>query len=305
MLLSGCEVHGAGLAEPFGRRSLEKAPPDSLPEDRARWNCGFCIPPKLSKRLAWSTFCGCMFLRVSLKLIPETQAEGKGVVVITALATCAQVVRLDRLWRLDICDLRFPGEGEIIFQPGIKITCLESYSVTTYFSDAQQFQAPWPHAFKPVPPKLWERHREYWRIREHSGPWALFCCFSSPPDKDSIVPALRIKSDMKMLETFDQLVKREPWLQTRWMHSPLFSKSHDSRFRIRRSCSCCVGGDGFPTTAQIGTRWGHPNGASKIWILLKLFSFAGLRRVRRWMRMITTYLHILHRVIPAMPWHSF
>ena len=38
MLLSGCEVHGAGLAEPFGRRSLEKAPPDSLPEDRARWN---------------------------------------------------------------------------------------------------------------------------------------------------------------------------------------------------------------------------------------------------------------------------
>lgn len=100
-------------------------------------------------------------LRVSLKLIPETQAEGKGVAVITALATCAQVVRLDRLRRVDICDLRFPGEDEIIFQPGIKITCLESYSVTTYFSDAQQFQAPWPHAFKPVPPKLSERHREY------------------------------------------------------------------------------------------------------------------------------------------------
>ena len=161
--------------------------------------------------------------------------------------------------------------------------------MTTYFSDAQQFQAPWPHAFKPVPPKLSERHREYWRIREHSGPWALFCCFASPPDKDSIVPALRIKSDMKML--VQQLVKLEPWLQSRWMHSPLFSKSHDSRFRIRRSCSCCVGGDGFPTTAQIGARWGHPNGASKIWILLKLFSFAGLRRVGRWMRMITTYLH--------------
>ena len=73
---------------------------------------GFCIPPKLSKRLAWSTFCGCMFLlRVSLKLIPETQAEGKGVAVITALATCAQVVRLDRLRRVDILRSQVSGRG--------------------------------------------------------------------------------------------------------------------------------------------------------------------------------------------------
>ena len=79
-------------------------------------------------------------LRVYLKLIPETQAGGKGILRITTLTACAQVVRRDRLRRVDICELRFPDEDEIIFRLGIKVTYLEHYSLEHY-----SCQAPWLH----------------------------------------------------------------------------------------------------------------------------------------------------------------